>query len=271
MVVAALPDIAARKDLAGQALRPSQGRQHAAIPVALALGERGSICGRRLTHTSLRPYPGATCSRLDLVPPHRPHPARPLCLDRRKPTAGQGRGHQIRTRPLRRLALAQHASAADSWHTWMRAWHPAPASGRETLSCAPPGAQDRGVTTSGNVACRQPEKVGAMTAIDSWPVEVSLREAGRETRAEARLTRETVGLVGYGLARRNPDDPEVTQIGEEIAAARALSDLAHQLLSDAAQQIEGITHQRAHLTLLAIVVAGLRQGGRLKRAAHCRQ
>jgi hypothetical protein len=91
-----------------------------------------------------------------------------------------------------------------------------------------------------------------MAAIDSWPVEVSLREAGRGTRAEARLTRGTVGLVGLGLARLNPDDPEVTQIGEEIAAARALSDLAHQLLSGAAQQIEGITHQRAHRTLLAL-------------------
>jgi hypothetical protein len=40
-----------------------------------------------------------------------------------------------------------------------------------------------------------------------------------------------------------------TRIGEEIAAARALSDLAHQLLSDAAGQIEGITHKRAHLSL----------------------
>jgi uncharacterized protein DUF1876 len=88
-----------------------------------------------------------------------------------------------------------------------------------------------------------------MKAIDSWPVEVSLLEAGRETRAEARLTRETAGLVGHGLARRNPDDQRVTQIGEEIAAARALSDLAHQLLSDAAAQIEHITHQRADLTL----------------------
>jgi Rv2632c-like len=39
------------------------------------------------------------------------------------------------------------------------------------------------------------------------------------------------------------------QIGEAIAAARALSDLAHQLLSDAAGQIEGITHERAHLSL----------------------
>jgi transcription elongation GreA/GreB family factor len=56
-------------------------------------------------------------------------------------------------------------------------------------------------------------------------------------------------MTGRGLARRNPDDQEVTQIGEEIAAARALSDLAHQLLSDAAGQIEGITRQRADLDL----------------------
>ncbi len=88
-----------------------------------------------------------------------------------------------------------------------------------------------------------------MTTVDSWPVKISLHEEDRETRAEARLTRDGVEVVGHGLARRNPDDQEVTQIGEEIAAARALSDLAHQLLSDAAGQIEGITHQRAHLSL----------------------
>jgi len=88
-----------------------------------------------------------------------------------------------------------------------------------------------------------------MTTVDSWPVEVALREEEGKTRAEARLTKDGGALTGRGLARRNPDDQEVTQIGEEIAAARALSDLAHQLLSDAAGQIEGITHQRAHLDL----------------------
>ena len=88
-----------------------------------------------------------------------------------------------------------------------------------------------------------------MTMVDSWPVEISLREEDRETQAEARLIKEGIGLVGHGLARRNPDDREVTQIGEEIAAARALSDLAHQLLSAAAGQIEGVTHERAHLSL----------------------
>jgi Domain of unknown function (DUF1876) len=89
-----------------------------------------------------------------------------------------------------------------------------------------------------------------MTRIDSWPVDISLDEEDRETRAEARLRKDGgSGIVGHGLARRNPADPEVTQIGEEIAAARALSDLAHQLLSEAAGQIENITHERAHLTL----------------------
>jgi Domain of unknown function (DUF1876) len=88
-----------------------------------------------------------------------------------------------------------------------------------------------------------------MTTVDNWPVEIALHEEDRETRAEARLVEGRIGMVGHGLARRNPDDQEVTQIGEEIAAARALSDLAHQLLSDAAGQIEGITHQRAHLSL----------------------
>jgi hypothetical protein len=88
-----------------------------------------------------------------------------------------------------------------------------------------------------------------MTTVDSWPVEISLHEEDGKTRAEARLTRDGVGMTGHGLARRNPADREVTQVGEEIAAARALSDLAHQLLSDAAGQIEGITHQRAHLSL----------------------
>ena len=86
-----------------------------------------------------------------------------------------------------------------------------------------------------------------MVTADNWPVAISLREDGRLTRAEARLTSVGTGMVGNGLARRNPDDQEATQIGVEIAAARALSDLAHQLLSYAAGQIEGITHERAHL------------------------
>lgn len=88
-----------------------------------------------------------------------------------------------------------------------------------------------------------------MTEIDHWAAEISLREVDRETRAEARLIRGDARVAGHGVARRSPDDREVTEIGEEIAAARALFDLAHKLLSSAAEKIEGVTHERAHLQL----------------------
>jgi len=59
-----------------------------------------------------------------------------------------------------------------------------------------------------------------MTTVDSWPVEISLHEEDGTTRAEARLTRDGVGMIGHGVSRRNPDDREVMQIGEEVVAAR---------------------------------------------------
>jgi hypothetical protein len=91
------------------------------------------------------------------------------------------------------------------------------------------------------------EEVLGMATVDSWLVEIFLREQDRETSAEARLS--SGGLTGQGTARRNPEDREATQIGEKIAAARALSDLAHKLLDTAAGDIEAITHQQARLHL----------------------
>jgi hypothetical protein len=77
-----------------------------------------------------------------------------------------------------------------------------------------------------------------MAMVDHWPIEITLRPQDRETRAEAHLTRNNgIKVSGHGLAR------------EEIAAARALSDLASKLLSSAAGEIETITHERAHLQM----------------------
>jgi hypothetical protein len=45
-------------------------------------------------------------------------------------------------------------------------------------------------------------------------------------------------LSGYGRSRRNPTDPSRPQIGEELAAARALHDLARHLTDDAWAMIE---------------------------------
>ena len=87
-----------------------------------------------------------------------------------------------------------------------------------------------------------------VSAVDRWSVELSIREHEGETRADARLVMgDDAHLLSHGRARRNPSDPNVLEIGEKIAVARALSDLAHMILGSAAAQIEDITHQRAQL------------------------
>ena len=89
-----------------------------------------------------------------------------------------------------------------------------------------------------------------MDVTDDWLVSLSVAETDGQTRAEARLA--VPGgdqLAGHGLARRNPADREVARIGAQIAAARALSDLAGQLLHAAAAAIEDSTHERARLHL----------------------
>lgn len=83
-----------------------------------------------------------------------------------------------------------------------------------------------------------------------WTVEITIDEHESRTRARARLHAAGVdNLVGVGLARLNPDDVNVPKIGDELAASRALSDLAHRLLDATADDIESITHEPAHLRL----------------------
>lgn len=88
-----------------------------------------------------------------------------------------------------------------------------------------------------------------MIANKRWHVEIQIDEYEGRTRALARLhNRDETGLVGLGLARLNPADRDVPEIGDELAVARALSDLSHQLLEAAAGDIEQITHQPVHLS-----------------------
>ena len=89
-----------------------------------------------------------------------------------------------------------------------------------------------------------------MNITEPWAVGLNITETDGRTHAEARLVMPGGDeLAGSGDARRNPADREVTLIGEQIAAARALSDLAGQLLHAAAAGIEDITHERAGLYL----------------------
>ncbi len=49
-------------------------------------------------------------------------------------------------------------------------------------------------------------------------------------------------MSGVGRSRRNPADPKVPQVGEELAAARALHDLANHLAEDAWATIESFSN-----------------------------
>jgi len=80
-----------------------------------------------------------------------------------------------------------------------------------------------------------------------WTVEIVFTEDDNSTRADTRLTAGDRVLTGWGRSRRNPVDPDVALIGEELAAARALSDLAHQLVHEAAGAIERFEGHPVHL------------------------
>jgi hypothetical protein len=88
-----------------------------------------------------------------------------------------------------------------------------------------------------------------MTTSKHWKVDVYIDEHDGRTRAEARLHHpDGPRRTGHGWAKRNPEDSDVAEIGDELAAARALSDLAAQLLQATSSDIEAITHEGVHLT-----------------------
>lgn len=72
----------------------------------------------------------------------------------------------------------------------------------------------------------------------SWPMEVVFTENDDATRADVIIDVAGRHYHGWGWARRNPHDPDVPKVGEELAAARALSRLSQQLLAAAAEDIE---------------------------------
>ncbi|AEA27017.1 dsRBD fold-containing protein [Pseudonocardia benzenivorans] len=78
-----------------------------------------------------------------------------------------------------------------------------------------------------------------------WNVTLDIDEHEGRTRAVAHLhTRDARSLTGEGLARLNPADRDVPEIGDELAVARALDDLAHHLLAAAADDLEGAASAR---------------------------
>ncbi|GAA4297896.1 DUF1876 domain-containing protein [Actinokineospora soli] len=82
----------------------------------------------------------------------------------------------------------------------------------------------------------------------SWAIELNFEEDENRTACTATLSGSGAPrIAGHGYSRRNPDDEPDARIGEEVAAARACSNLAHELLEAAATRIESHTHRPAHL------------------------
>lgn len=77
-----------------------------------------------------------------------------------------------------------------------------------------------------------------MTEQRIWTVEIVFSEDEDRTRADARLHAGPREFSGWGRSRRNPVDPDVPVVGEELAASRALAELAHQLVNEALDVID---------------------------------
>ncbi|NUW39477.1 dsRBD fold-containing protein [Nonomuraea rhodomycinica] len=73
-----------------------------------------------------------------------------------------------------------------------------------------------------------------------WTVQISISEDDDDQRTVARAVLHARGREwreSVGLARRNPADRAVPEIGDELAAGRALMALAERLMGDAAGDV----------------------------------
>jgi len=73
-----------------------------------------------------------------------------------------------------------------------------------------------------------------------WKVRLYLFEDEGTTKARVVLDTGATTLTGHGVAHRNPADMDVPEVGDELAAGRALRDLAQQLVDAAERDIEGM-------------------------------
>jgi hypothetical protein len=76
------------------------------------------------------------------------------------------------------------------------------------------------------------------TLVNRWQITITFEpEEGFATRATAVLKAGLDTVTATGAAHKNPADPYVVDVGHDVAAARALLALAHQLLDVATTRI----------------------------------
>jgi Domain of unknown function (DUF1876) len=85
--------------------------------------------------------------------------------------------------------------------------------------------------------------------IEKAEIEMTFEEDVDHTEARATIVLRGARFTGFGRARRNPVDPNVPMVGEELAAARALSDLTHKLVDAAAGAISEREGRPAHVVM----------------------
>ena len=78
-------------------------------------------------------------------------------------------------------------------------------------------------------------------------VDLRFEEDDDHTDAWATMQTQVGTFTGWGRARRNPIDPSVPLVGEELAAARALMQLADVLRQAAGESINSGSQAEAHL------------------------
>jgi len=88
-----------------------------------------------------------------------------------------------------------------------------------------------------------------MTDRTACAAEIVLEEDLDHTEARVSLQLKGAHFTGVGRARRNPSDPSVPVVGEELATARALSDLAHHLVETAAETLSEAQGRPAELRI----------------------
>ncbi|MEU8251335.1 DUF1876 domain-containing protein [Nonomuraea sp. NPDC048916] len=79
--------------------------------------------------------------------------------------------------------------------------------------------------------------------VKQWTVQIYISEDDGDERTLARAVLSARGTRWHesvGVARRNPDDRPVPEIGDELAAGRALMDLADKLIIEAAEDVAQI-------------------------------
>ncbi|MCX4400679.1 DUF1876 domain-containing protein [Streptomyces sp. NPDC059837] len=92
----------------------------------------------------------------------------------------------------------------------------------------------------------QPAAVHGMTAV-GWHVEIEFEEDDHRTRAAALLRLPDGNEVrAHGYASRHPSDSNQPRVGEEVAGARALNELAMKLLTKAHDEIDEASGRTSH-------------------------